>query len=110
MMYFAKRDAQPEVFETLPDAIWWSTLMMTCEFAVTPVTCLGRVLGMLVAILGVGLFALPAGIVASGFLEQLNERAASAYENGRPTAGDLGANSRDDRTERVPPEDSTPSL
>lgn len=74
LMYFAERDAQPEAFATLPDAIWWSTLMMTGEFTVTPVTFLGRLLGMLIAILGVGLFALPAGIIASGFLEQLGDR------------------------------------
>jgi voltage-gated potassium channel len=76
LMYLAEHDAQPQVFETLPDAIWWSTLMMTGEFTVTPITLLGRVLGMLIAMLGVGLFALPAGIIASGFLEQLNDRPA----------------------------------
>lgn len=71
LMYFAEHDAQPMVFATLPDSIWWSTLMMTGEFAVTPVTALGRILGMIVAVLGIGLFALPAGVIASGFLEQL---------------------------------------
>lgn len=71
LMFFAEHDAQPERFATLPEAIWWSTLMMTGEFAVTPVTFLGRALGMAVAVLGVGLFALPAGIIASGLLEQL---------------------------------------
>lgn len=74
LMYFAEHDAQPEAFATLPEAIWWSTLMMTGEFTVTPVTFLGRALGMVIAILGVGLFALPAGIIASGFLEQLNDK------------------------------------
>lgn len=73
LMYFAEHEAQPSKFATLPDALWWSTLMMTGEFAVTPVTLLGRLLGMLIAVLGVGLFALPAGIIASGFLEQLSE-------------------------------------
>ena len=78
LMYFAEHEAQPEIFATLPDAIWWSTLMMTGEFSVTPVTVLGRTLGMLVAVLGVGLFALPAGIIASGLLEQLAESQGAA--------------------------------
>lgn len=73
LMYFAEHDAQPEAFSTLPEAIWWSTMMMTGEFGVAPVTFLGRILGMMIAILGVGLFALPAGVIASGFLEQLND-------------------------------------
>ena len=83
LMYFAEHDAQPEAFATLPEAIWWSTLMMTGEFTVTPITFLGRVLGMVIAILGVGLFALPAGIIASGFLEQLNNQLVGEDESER---------------------------
>lgn len=81
LMYVAEHDAQPEEFATLPDAIWWSTLMMTGEFAVAPVTFAGRVLGMIVAIIGVGLFALPAGIIASGFLEQLDSAESKDGDN-----------------------------
>lgn len=81
LMFFAEHEAQPERFSTLPESFWWSTLMMTGEFGVAPVTLLGRVLGMFMAILGVGLIALPAGILASGFLEQLSdERATAAAE------------------------------
>ncbi|MDO8847491.1 MAG: ion transporter [Coriobacteriia bacterium] len=84
LMYFAEHEAQPEAFATLPEAIWWSTLMMTGEFTVTPMAFFGRVLGMVIAILGVGLFALPAGIIASGFLEQLNDQRPGADEGNRP--------------------------
>ncbi|HSK46850.1 MAG TPA: ion transporter [Coriobacteriia bacterium] len=73
LMYFAEHEAQPEAFSTLPEALWWSTMMMTGEFAVSPVTPFGRLLGMAIAMLGVGLFALPAGIIASGFLEELQD-------------------------------------
>lgn len=89
LMYFAENEAQPEYFATLPDALWRSTMMMTGEFGVQPVTLLGRILGMFVAILGVGLFALPAGIIASGFLEQLAERTARQEAAGE-TAGKDG--------------------
>ncbi|MDZ4177982.1 MAG: ion transporter [Coriobacteriia bacterium] len=81
LMYFAEHEAQPEAFATLPETLWWSTLMMTGEFTVTPVTFLGRVLGMGIAILGIGLFALPAGIIASGFLEQLNDQPPTQDES-----------------------------
>lgn len=92
LMYFAERNAQPEAFSTLPESLWWSTLMMTGEFGVAPVTLLGRLLGMLIAILGVGLFALPAGIVASGFLEQLSTQ----------------PNARGDQDEAREPDDARP--
>lgn len=69
LMYVAEREAQPERFSTLPEAFWWSTLMMAGEFGVTPVTLPGRLLAIVIALLGIGLFALPAGIIASGLLE-----------------------------------------
>lgn len=68
MLYFAEHEAQPETFSSLPESFWWATLMMAGEFAVPPVTPLGRILGVAIALLGVGLFALPAGIIASGLL------------------------------------------
>lgn len=68
LMYFAEHDAQPEVFSTLPETFWWSTMMMAGEFGTPPVTVLGRLLGVVIALLGIGLFALPAGIIASGLL------------------------------------------
>lgn len=83
LMYVAEHDAQPEAFATLPDAIWWSTLIMTGDFTVAPVTFAGRILGMVVATLGFGLFALPAGIIASGFLEQLNTEGHDYEDDGR---------------------------
>ncbi|MBB4070328.1 voltage-gated potassium channel [Salinibacter ruber] len=73
LMYYAERAAQPEVFSSIPDAIWWSVVTVTTVGYgnATPVTVLGQMLGGLVAVLGTGMGALPAGFLASGFSDAL---------------------------------------
>ena len=76
LMYFAENRAQPEAFSSIPATMWWgvATLTTVGYGDVYPVTGLGRVLGAIVAILGIGLFALPAGILGASFLEELEAR------------------------------------
>lgn len=75
MMYFAERSAQPEEFSSIPAALYWGVITLTTVGYgdVTPVTPLGKALGMVVAITGIGVFALPASIMASGFIEAAKE-------------------------------------
>ncbi len=76
LMYFVESDAQPEVFSSIPAAMWWgvATLTTVGYGDVYPITPLGKFLGSIIAILGIGLFALPAGILASGFSEQIQKK------------------------------------
>ena len=76
VMYYIERDAQPEVFTSIPASIWWGIVTLTTVGYgdVVPVTPLGRALGATIALLGIALFALPAGIIASGFTEELERR------------------------------------
>ncbi len=76
LMYLIEHDAQPEAFANIPSAMWWSLVTLTTVGYgdVTPVTVLGKVLGGFVTILGLGMYALPAGILASGFMQELNKR------------------------------------
>ncbi|XVH30673.1 ion transporter [Haloferacaceae archaeon DSL9] len=71
LMYFAERAAQPEAFSSIPEALWWGVVTLTTVGYgdVHPVTTLGKVIGAAVAVIGIGLFALPASILASGFME-----------------------------------------
>jgi voltage-gated potassium channel len=73
VMYFVENEAQPDNFSSIPQTMWWSiaTLTTVGYGDVYPVTPLGKFLGGLIAVLGIGLFALPTGILASGFSEQL---------------------------------------
>ncbi|EMA58242.1 ion transporter [Halorubrum lipolyticum] len=78
LMYFAEHAAQPEAFPSIPGTMWWGIVTLTTVGYgdVTPVTPTGQVIGSAVAILGIGLFALPASIMASGFIQ------GSSYETG----------------------------
>lgn len=68
LMYFIEKETQPEAFSSIPEAMW-STLTTIGYGDVYPITPLGRILGAFISILGIGMFALPAGILGSGFVE-----------------------------------------
>lgn len=76
LMFFAEHEAQPDKFANIPQAMWWSIITLTTVGYgdVTPVTGAGRFFAGVIAILGIGLFALPAGILGSGFMEEMNRR------------------------------------
>ena len=76
MMYFIENEAQPEKFSSIPETMWWgvATLTTVGYGDVYPVTPFGQLFGAVIAILGVGMFALPAGIIAAGFEQELSGR------------------------------------
>ncbi|MGB7445108.1 MAG: ion transporter [Coleofasciculaceae cyanobacterium] len=76
LIYLAEHDAQPEVFTSIPVSMWWGVITLTTVGYgdVYPITAFGKLLGAILAILGIGLFALPAGILASGFSEELQAK------------------------------------
>ncbi len=75
-MYFVENEAQPDKFPNIPETLWWGVVTLTTigYGDVYPVTPVGKVIGGVIAFLGIGLFALPAGILASGFTEELRKR------------------------------------
>ncbi len=75
LMYFVEHHAQPEAFASIPTTMWWGIVTLTTVGYgdVFPITPLGKLLGALIAVLGVGMFALPAGILSSGFVEAMQE-------------------------------------
>jgi voltage-gated potassium channel len=75
-MYFVERDAQPDTFSSIPAALWWGVVTLTTVGYgdVYPVTVAGRCLASVIAMLGIGLFALPAGILAGVFSEELHRK------------------------------------
>ncbi len=88
LMYYIENAAQPEAFASIPDAMWWgiATLTTVGYGDVFPVTALGQLLGAFIALLGIGFFALPTGILASGFSEEVKktkEGAASCPHCGK---------------------------
>ncbi len=83
LMYLLEHQAQPHVFSDIPSAMWWAVVTMTTlgYGDMTPITPLGRLLGGCTAILGVGMVALPAGVLASGFSEALRVRREEYIES-----------------------------
>ena len=71
-MYSVEHAAQPEVFQNAFSGIWWaaSTLLTVGYGDIYPVTTLGKFFGILIAFLGVGMVAIPTGIISAGFVEQ----------------------------------------
>ncbi len=75
-MYLVERDIQPQDFRSIPAAMWWASVTLTTVGYgdVTPITVVGRMIGVVIMILGIGLVALPAGMLASRFSEELHQR------------------------------------
>lgn len=71
-MYSVEHEAQPDVFENAFSAIWWatSTLLTVGYGDIYPITVMGQILGIVITFLGVGLVAIPTGIISAGFVEE----------------------------------------
>ena len=76
VVYLIERDAQPKAFSSVPASMWWAiTTMATVGYGdMTPITPLGRLFGGFIMLLGIATFALPAGIMGSGFVSELQRR------------------------------------
>lgn len=83
LMYLLEHLAQPRIFADIPSAMWWAVVTMTTlgYGDMVPVTPLGRIIGACTAVLGVGMIALPAGVLASGFSEQVRIRREAYLES-----------------------------
>lgn len=71
-MYSMEHEAQPEVFQNAFSGLWWSvsTLLTVGYGDIYPVTAAGKFVGILITCLGVGVVAIPTGIISAGFVEQ----------------------------------------
>ncbi len=75
-MHFAEHEAQPDKLGTIPDAMYWAIVTLTTVGYgdVAPITPLGRVVASLTAVMGIVMLALPVGIVASAFQQEIHQR------------------------------------
>ncbi len=76
LMFFAEHKTQPEAFSNIPDAMWWAvvTLSTVGYGDILPHTPVGKVIASCVSVLGIALFAIPAGIIASGFIDEMRKK------------------------------------
>lgn len=75
LMYNVENAAQPEVFSNAFTSLWWAVATFTTVGYgdIYPITVLGKILSGVIALLGIGLVAVPTGIISSGFMEQIEE-------------------------------------
>lgn len=75
-MHAAEGTVQPKIFGTIPDAMWWAiaTLTTVGYGDAVPITPIGRMIAGITMIAGLGLFALPVGIIATGFVSTIHRR------------------------------------
>jgi voltage-gated potassium channel len=76
IMYVLERQAQPQVFASIPHTMWWAivTIATVGYGDMFPVTPAGKVFGGAVMVIGIALFAVPAGILATGFANEIRKR------------------------------------
>lgn len=81
IMFYVENEAQPDAFSSIPATMWWgiATLTTVGYGDMIPITTFGKILGGMIAVLGIGLFALPAGIFSSGLTDHM-------YSNGKKKA------------------------
>lgn len=91
LVYYIEHEAQPEAFSSIPASLWWGVNAMTTVGYgdMHPITPFGKVLGGIIAILGVSIFALPTGILASGFAEQIRGKRLDANRIQCPHCGEV---------------------
>ena len=92
-MYGIENEAQPEVFSNAFSGIWWSvsTLLTVGYGDIYPITVAGRILAIITAFLGVGMVAIPTGIISAGFVEQYTRIKSSNASNCDDGCGELAA-------------------
>lgn len=84
-MYSLEHEAQPEVFQNAFSGLWWaaSTLLTVGYGDIYPITTLGKIFGIFITFLGVGMVAIPTGIISAGFVDQysrIKKRNEYGYE------------------------------
>lgn len=76
LIYAVEGETQPEAFGSIPQAMWWAlaTLTTVGYGDIVPLTPIGKIIGGVVMLLGLGMFALPIGIIATGFAREIHTR------------------------------------
>lgn len=75
LMYYVEGEVQPDKFSNILDSSWWAiaTLTTVGYGDVYPITPTGKFISGVIAVLGIGLIALPTGIISAGFMERIGK-------------------------------------
>ena len=75
ILFYCENSTQPDAFSSIPATMWWAVATLTTVGYgdIYPVTIFGRFCAGIIAVLGVGMFALPTGIIGAGFVEEIEK-------------------------------------
>lgn len=75
-LFLIENAAQPELFKSIPHTMWWGIVTLTTigYGDMVPVTLAGRILGGITMLIGIGMLAMPTGIIATGFANERKRR------------------------------------
>ena len=75
LLYYCENATQPDTFSSIPATMWWAVATLTTVGYgdMYPVTLMGKLCASVIAILGIGMFALPTGILGAGFVEAVQK-------------------------------------
>ena len=75
VVYYAENPSQPDVFNNIGNSIWWAlaTLTTVGYGDIYPITVLGKVIASFVAIVGIGLIAIPTGLISATYVDILKK-------------------------------------
>ena len=80
-IYYLENEAQPDKFSSITESIWWATVSLaTVGYGdVYPVTVGGKVFATLISLVGIGIVAIPTGVISASFVEEIRiEREAKS--------------------------------
>lgn len=85
VIYSVEHDAQPDVFRNAFSGLWWAVATLTTVGYgdIYPVTVIGRIFGAVIALLGIGMVAIPTGIISSGLMERISSDKAEQEQEGQ---------------------------
>ena len=76
LMYYAEHETQPEVFNNMSQSIWWAVATLTTigYGDIYPITAMGKIIASSLAFVGVGLVAIPAGLISAAYVDEINSQ------------------------------------
>ncbi|AJI53616.1 ion transporter [Francisella philomiragia] len=83
LMFYAEHDAQPQVFSSISNTLWWGVITLTTVGYgdMFPITLLGRLIAAIVSMLGIGVFAIPSGLIGGAFIDEIRQERELAAKN-----------------------------
>ncbi|WP_265658980.1 ion transporter [Francisella philomiragia] len=83
LMFYAEHEAQPQVFSSISNTLWWGVITLTTVGYgdMYPITLLGRLIAAIVSMLGIGVFAIPSGLIGGAFIDEIRQERELAAKN-----------------------------